>query len=156
MAVIQSVTEIIRRSVISNLVSAGLGSNAIIRELGTLGLSYRRVNMLADIRSASGLMKLEKTISTISASIPFPRYAMVESTLRRNRRYRVYGKLELNNALTGEHEIRNVSWYTNTRDSKEGWARDFLSAYERETYEGSMYAVDLTVSSVEHQSGWKY
>jgi uncharacterized protein related to proFAR isomerase len=146
----------IGRLAIGGLVKQGLGSNAIIGVLAEVGLSYRRTTMLADIREFTGLMRLEKTVRQVAMDAIFPQHAMVETYLRRARRYRVFGTLTVEDPLTWERKEVNVSFYTDDRKSKEEWEQDFFEEFrDSESAQGGEL-LDLQIRSVSHQSGWSY
>lgn len=146
----------VARNIIPALVGQGLGSNAIIGVLRGLGLGYRRITMLADIRQVTGLSRLERTVIGVVSDVLFPQFGMVESPLRRARKYRVYGRVTVEDVDTGAREERMVSFYTDTRDSKEGWERSFLAESEGTESRGAQRYVALQIASVEHQAGWSY
>lgn len=146
----------VARNIIPALVGQGLGSNAIINILRGFGLGYRRITMLADIRQVTGLARLERAVLGVAANVIFPQYGMVEGPLRRARRYRVYGRVTVEDVDTGAKEERMVSFYTDTRDSKEGWERSFLEETDVAGYGTGKRFAALTIASVEHQAGWGY
>jgi hypothetical protein len=156
MPVIEGALRAAGKLLISGLVQKGLGSNAIIASIKEMGLSYRRTTMLADIRVATGLMKLEKAVRNVAPNILFPIYTMVSSQLRRGARYRVYGTLNVLNTKTGEITPRRISFYTDVRQSKAEWAASFLDVYEGEPYEPNQNIFGMEITSVEHQEGWAY
>jgi len=146
----------IARLAIAGFTKEGLTANAIIRQLGNLSLTYRRTTMLLDIREFSGLMRLESAVRNIPWNVVMPRYGMVETYLRRARRYRVFGIATRTDPRTGEEEEKPVSFYTNTRGSKNDWYDSFMEEYQGSESEGAWLFTDFEVTSVEHQKGWKY
>lgn len=144
------------RLLIGPLIQQGLGSNAIIRQLQGIGMSYQRTVMLADIRSFSGMAKLETTVRKIAGDLVFPQYGMVESTLRRARKYRIYGTLTLEDQDTWETTQRHVSFYSDDRRSKDDWEAEVMDLYEGGIYEEARRINLFEITSVEHQRGWNY
>jgi len=156
MALTASAWKGVARMVMPALVKQGLGSNAIINTLRSLGLSYRRIDMLADIREFTGLAKLEGAVLRIGADVIFPQFGMVETGLRRARAYRIFGRVTVEDVETGERDERFVSFYTDTRDTKAGWERSFLEASEGSESRGAQRYIGMQIASVEHQAGWSY
>ena len=144
------------RLAIAGFAAEGLTANAIIRQLGNLSLTYRRTTMLLDIREFTGLMRLESTVRRVAWDVVFPQYGMVETYLRRARRYRVHAIAIQVDPRTGEETERNVSFYTNTRGSKNDWYDAFMQEYTGIPGTPSELIKDLEIISVEHQKGWKY
>lgn len=141
---------------IPQLVRQGLSSGRIISTLKQHGVSYRRTDMLKDIREVTGLARMESFTRAADPRKAFPKFGMIETTLRKDRRYRVFGKLEYRDTLTGETFMKDVSFYTDTNKGKELWDDDFLDQYEMGEYKPAMYVTDFTIVNVEHQTGWSY
>lgn len=144
------------RAAIPGYLERGLGSNAIINALRPMGLSYRRTDMLADIRHFSGLAKLEGAVRAVAPTTIFPRHAMVETDLLRPRRYYVKARMTVFDELTLEEEERWVSFYTNQRMTKDQWSGDFIRGYVEGKYGAHEQIVNVEVASVEHKRGWSY
>jgi hypothetical protein len=144
----------IARTAIPRLVAQGLGSNAIIRSLAGMNLTYRRVNMLADIRKFSGLAKLEKVARSLPGDVLYPRYGMVEAEFRAARRYLVTARMTLFDEEHQQEEERWVSFYSNTRMSKDQWTSAFVQGYAAGRYEANMQIVSVDIASVLHKPGW--
>lgn len=131
-------------------------ANAIIRALQGRGLGYRRQTMLDDIRQINGLAKLEMQVLNIPSSQLFPQFGMVESYLRRARKYRVYVRVSYEDIESGEITESMASFYTDERKSKDAWEQDFSEMFP-ESESGKMYSLsDARIASVEHQRGFSY
>jgi len=141
---------------IPQLVAQGLSSNRIIGELAKYGVSYRRQNMLADIREITGLARMEAFTRAVNPAQAFPKFGMIETELRRDRKYRVFGKLEYQDTLTGETFEKQVSFYTDINKGKDLWDEDFLGEYEEGEYKPAKYVTGFNILNVEHQAGWSY
>lgn len=146
----------VARAFIPSWVKLGFGANAITRELKSFGLSYRRINMLKDIRELSGLMKMEKYISKLSDIVVIPKFGLVETELNRDRYYRVFAELEVHNTTTGLNEKRTLSWYDDELKSKSQWIKEFLEEQEEGKYAENEEIVGISIRSVEHNAGWRY
>lgn len=146
----------VARLVMPSLVRQGLGSNAIINVLQGLGLSYRRTVMLGDIREFSGLARLERVVMSVASDVLFPQHAMVETSLRRARPYRVFGRLTVEDTTTHEQFERFVSFYADERDSKAGWSEAYVEQWQETESGRLMRAMKMQIASVEHQQGWSF
>lgn len=151
-----SAVRAVARLAIAGFAREGLTANAIVRQLGNLSLTYRRTTMLLDIREFTGLMRLEHTVRTIPWNVVMPQYAMVEVVPRRPRRYRVFGIVTRTDPRTGEETEKAVSFYTNTRGSKNDWYDAFMKEFQGSESEGDWFFTDFEVTSVEHSRGWRY
>lgn len=151
-----SAVRAVARLAIAGFAKEGLTANAIVRQLGNLSLTYRRTMMLLDIREFTGLMRLESAVKNIPWNVVMPQYGMVETYLRRARRYRVFGRVTRTDPRTGEEDEKPVSFYTNARGSKNDWYDAFMKEYQGSESEGAWLFTDFEVTSVEHQKGWKY
>lgn len=88
--------------------------NPIIRELRSLGISYRYQNMRRDIREALDWKHNVDASSRFDPTKGLQHDLMVKSwKLRPGSRYRVFGLMTLEDPLTGEKTTRLVSYYTN-------------------------------------------
>ena len=141
---------------IPQLVRQGLSSGRIISTLIEHGVSYRRQDMLRDIREVTGLARMESFTRAADPRQAFPKFGMIETELRKDRRYRVFGKLEYRDTLTGETFEKNVSFYTDTNKGKDLWDEDFLDQYEMGEYKPAKYVTGFNIVNVEHQAGWSY
>jgi hypothetical protein len=138
------------------LVKRGLGANAIINYLKPQGLTYRRVAMLADIRKFTGLAKLEHAVKATAGDVLFPRYAMVETEFRSARRYYVQARMTILDEDSLEESVRWVSFYSNTRMSKDQWTEAFVRGYAEGKYGEAEQILDVTIASVSHKRGWAH
>lgn len=156
MAVAFGLVRTVARSVIPSLVKRGFGANAITRVLKVQGLSFRRINMLKDIREINGLVKMEKYTRAVSGVKQFPKFGMVEHELKRDRRYRVFATMKTRNMVTGEESEKDISFYDDEHRSKDNWVEAFEDQYEEKMYEKQEEITGISIRSVEHQRGWMY
>jgi len=146
----------VARAAIPGFLKQGLTANAIIRQLMPMGLTYRRVAMLADIRQFSGLAKLEGAVRRLDPAKLFPQYTMVESDYRSARRYLVRARMVIEDAESLEQSERWVSFYTNKRMSKDQWTEAFVAGYAHARYAEGESIISVSIASVEHKKGWGY
>ena len=136
------------------LVKIGFGSNAIINWLKPKGLSYRRQTMLRDIRTFTGLERMEKAVRLVDPAKLFPQGSMVESSFRAARRYKIHGTIAYIDPETGETVEDHISFYSNQQMTKDQWLKDWFdkAAWTDSKEMAAMHSV--TITSVEHQAGW--
>lgn len=146
------------RLLIPHFVQQGLSANAIIREVKKAlgGRGWRRQVMLADIREAMGIMRLEKVVRGLPRDKRPPKSAMVETDLRRPRKYRVFADAEYMDLETRKVEKKTVSWYTDTLRTKEEWAIEFTDYVEREKYKPGFAVKSVEIKAIEHNRGFTY
>jgi len=156
MAVQFGIARAVGRAFIPALVKRGLGSNAIQRYLRAGGFGYRRIDMLKDVREITGLMRMEKYVKAVSGSAKFPKFGMVEHGLGKDRRYRVFADMQVEDMATGETKSKTVSFYDDELRSKDKWAEAFEDQYAEGQYETGEIITSVDIRSVEHQPGWAY
>jgi len=141
---------------IPQLVRQGLSSGRIIEQLITYGVSYRRKDMLKDIRTITGLTRMESFTRAADPRKAFPKFGMVDAVLRKDRKYRVFADLEYRDSLTGETFMKEISMYSDNNMGKDLWSEAFLAKYEEGEYITARYITDLNIKAVEHQTAWSY
>lgn len=137
-------------------IRAGWGANAMVRQARTLGLSYRRTIMLGDIREFTGLMRREKAVRAVVRSVLPSRSVMVETELRRARRYRVFGDVTYRNRLTGEEFTQTVSFYDDELRSLDQWEEEYERQKEEAEYREDLEIVKVDFRAIEHNRGFRY
>jgi len=144
------------RVLIQGLVPQGLGANAIIRALQRGGVSYRRKDMLDDIRLFSGKVKYEDAVRAVKDNEVVPRRYMVETTFKRPYKYKVTGDVTYYDPLTGQSWTEQKSFYTDELSPKEEWIEKY-----RNIDMGTYRAVErefagMEIRSVEHNEAMSY
>lgn len=144
------------RLAMPSLVRSGLSSNAIISALRAEGLTYRRATMLSDIRSFSGMLRLEGAVRSLPGDRLPTANVMVESDFRSARRYLIRGRLTVEDTETGEVSERYVSFFSNDLATKDSWSSQFIGQYAGQMYRSGELILDLQIASIEHKAGWEY
>lgn len=146
----------IGRLLIPNLVGQGLGANAIIRQLRGMGMGYRRINMLADVREFAGLIRREVAArSTPVGEKPKPG-VMVEMELKRPYKYRVFADVDYEDIETGAIQSQTVSFYTDELKPFDDWVEDYIADIEKEKYRPDVFVARMEIKGIEHAKGWEY
>ena len=144
------------RVIIKSLVPTGLGSNAIIRRLIRSGYSYRRQDMLADVRQVSGLHKYERAVRDVGANEVIPRGYMFDSDLKQPYKYRVYGKTNYYDPDTDSYVTVSESFYTDDLAKKGDWEEIYSDSYTDRYPEGGLEFTNFNITSIEHHKGYSY
>ena len=144
------------RVIIKRLVPTGLGSNAILRAIQRSGNSYRRTDMLADVRQISGLHKYEKAVRNVGTNEVIPKGYMVNSDLKQPYKYRVYGKTNYYDPDTDSYVTVSESFYTDDLAKKGDWEEIYSKSYDDRYPEGGMEFTNFNITSIEHHVGYSY
>lgn len=144
------------RATIPNFVRLGYSANAMIREAVGWGVSYRRTDMLSDVREFLGRFVNEGRVSQLGRDeIPRP-WHMVETDLRRLRNYRVWGDAEYFDPLTGRTTKQLISFYDDELRSEEDWEEEFRQQKEEAEYKTGIEFISFSMRSIEHNKGFSY
>ncbi len=144
------------RVMIPSLVAQGLGARRIVATLRTAQLGYRYANMLQDIRAATHYGRWGKQVEAVAMSDIVPRYMMIETYIKRARRYMVRFKVSALNAETNETETRWFTVLTDTLKTKAEMATDFLLPYVTWPSRPELQITGINVAEVAHQRGGLY
>ena len=128
----------------------------IIRGLKSAGLTYRRSDMLADIRGAKDRVEFGAKIYDFPND-KFPdRVVMNESVLLRDRRYKIGFRSKVYYTETGVTAYEYTNMYSDRMDTKEGLGDRFID--DMNTVEINRYKLYQAseVTYIEHNQGWDY
>ena len=156
MPVLATVARSLFRAAIPSWHKAGLSFNAMQRQAIALGMSYRRTVMLTDFRSITGLIKGEFAARGVAHETRYPKNKMVETDLGRDYKYRVHGRVEYQDTVTGDTFSKQVSLYSNRWLSLDAYGREFERWKDREEYETGVNVVSTDFVVIEHNQGMSY
>jgi len=146
----------IGRIMINALIPQGFGANAITRALREAGVSYRRTDMLSDIRDFAGRAKYEGNVLGLSGNSVIPRAWMSETELKMPYKYRVFGDADILDDVTDEVTRVTKSFYTDDLAAKGDWENEFISI-SQEGYSTEGQAItNFQVKSVQHNAGYPF
>jgi len=141
---------------INALLPQGLGSNAIINAIRDAGYSYRRTDMLSDIRSFAGRAMHESQVKSLTGNSVIPQSYMVDTELKMPYNYRVFGDADILDDETDVVTRTTKSFYTNDLAAKEDWENEFISV-SQEGYSTEGQAItNFQIKSVEHNTGYPF
>ena len=135
----------------------GFSGSAMIRQAGRMGIAtYRRKDMLSDIRSAQDRVSFGNKLMDFPGNQRPVKSVMAETELRAARKYRVFGTFQTRDTETGRVQYEHKSFYTDTLRTKADFADEFMGAMD--IPEISRYKIyeagDITL--IEHNTGWRY
>lgn len=128
----------------------GYGANKAIRWLKSAGVSYRRQDMLADIRKFTGRLKYQANIEKMSGDRIVPRPWMVETELKQPRAYRVFGNATYLNPSTGKYETKRVSLYSDSLMTNDEFEKEYIEKSKAREYEGNSRVVGFRMQAIGH------
>jgi len=120
------------------------------------GFSYRRTDMLRDIREFTGLMRHEGAVRATPTDQRISRAHMTDIDLKRDRRYRGYADATFQNIETGEIKEKTISFYDDEQRTEEEWAEEWDEKRIEKLYREDEELVGFKMRALEHQSGWAY
>jgi hypothetical protein len=144
------------RAAIPDFLRKGFSANAMIREARSWGVSYRRTDMLNDVREFMGRFVNEERVKSLARNeIPRP-WHMTEVDFRRLRNYRVWGDAEYYNPLTGQTSTQLISFYDDELRTEEEWEAEFAKQKEEAQYKTGIEFVSFNMRYLEHNKGMPY
>jgi len=141
---------------INALLGEGLGSNAIIRALRSAGASYRRADMLSDIRDFAGRAKYEANVLGLNRNTVIPGTWMSETELNIPYKYRVFGNADILDDETGDVFRTTKSFYTDDLAEVGDWENEFISAAQESYSMEGQSITNFQVKSVQHNEGYPF
>lgn len=131
----------------------------------TLGHGYRRSDMLSDFNRHKGHLSKEYAVTHFDSFAQVEKRLMVETDLRRDRMYRIYGNATYENIHTGEYYTKFGSMYSNTGESYGQWETEYMAEWDNQLATGGASGkasgpewapVGFMTRSIEHNKGYPY
>lgn len=133
------------------------GSAEMIRAARKLGGTYRKTDMLADIRTYTQRAKYQTSISRMSGNKVVPKSWMVETVLKEpGANYRVFGKAKFYDWNTGTEFEKTVSFYHTDLMNKDNFGQDFHDYFARYYKEENLEILSFNQEILEHNEGKPY
>ena len=153
MPLARAIGQAIFKQMAHDLASAG----SMIRMAKKLGGSYRRTEMLADIRQYTGRIKYQANILGMSGNKVVPRGWMIEVRLNEpGANYRVFGKATFYDWNTGQPIDQTVSFYHTDLMAKDDFAQEFNDYFNSGYSEQNLELMDFEQTALEHNVGMPY
>ena len=146
----------IGKAIIRSLAGTDMSISRIISTARSVGGTYRRQDMLNDIRVTREKVKYQDAVSRLDPGRSIPRGYMVENDLDRPYNYRVFGEAEIYDEDAGEYYTKKVSWYTDDLLSKGDMESEFISGFHGLYAEEDQSLTGVNVIGIEHNRGLHY
>lgn len=150
------------RMLMPSMVREGLNRTTIRNRLRAMGFGYRNTEMLRDIREFQGFLGKEGLFRDFPPDLlPTPDLMTEIDLTRPAYKYRVFGRVEKVNVLSGRSITQTVSFYTNDLKSMEDMAEEYIDLLETETLNESQILHTEELESfqfigIEHNAGYPY
>lgn len=138
------------RSIALNYIKSQAGLNipgsTIIEGLARQGLTYRRTDMLTDIRQAEGRVKYQTQIEKLTGNQLVPNAWMTNEKLGAPYDYRVQFKVTYYDPATDQLISTYRHMFTDTYVNKAGWMSDFPTYAEQtgSTPDWEFYSIEVS------------
>lgn len=139
------------------LVHTDFSPTAAWKQLTTLGISYRKQDVFRDWHHYDDIRSAVEVIDGINPWDIIPQEDLVETVLKRDRLYRVYGYSDFYNPDTGLTDRVFTSFYSDQGVNEIEWSSEFMEQYTRkwgEEYGREMLGFETVY--VEHNQGMPY
>ena len=144
------------RAMIPVYIREGMSTVAITSIARREGFSYRRTDMLRDIREFTGLMRHEGAVRATPTDQWISRGSMTDIDLKRDRRYRGFADATFQNIETGETRKSIISFYDDEQRTADEWAEEWDEQRREKLYREDEELVGFEMRALEHQAGWAY
>lgn len=145
------------RALMPQYVRLGLSTRAVTRDLKKrFGSAYRRATLVSDYREFTGMLKHEYALRRLKPTTLIPKTLMVETELGQVRKYLLVGKGFFMDPETGDEIERNISWYTNKGNSKEGHEQEYKEKVERLTDQPDSWPYRIEIYAIKHHQDMPY
>lgn len=132
-------------------------ASEMIRKAAKLGGTYRRKEMLADIRKYKGFVQHQAAVTAMGGNSVVPRAWMVETALKEpGANYRVFGKASFYDWNTGEEFSKTVSFYHTDLMDKDNFAREFDDYFTKDYHDRDLELLSFEQTGLEHNLGKPY
>lgn len=153
MAFARAIGQAIFKSMAGEFASAA----EMMRAAKRLGGSYRKTDMLADIRTYTGRMKYQSRIMNLTGNSAVPKAWMVEVQLKEpGANYRIFGKATFYDWNTGTEFQQNVSFYHTDWMEKDDYATNFNDYFKGGYQEENLELISFEQSGLDHNLGKPY
>ncbi|KKM88410.1 hypothetical protein LCGC14_1259070 [marine sediment metagenome] len=116
--------------------------------------TYRKTDMLADIRQYTHRAKFQDRITALGGNVAVPRAWIGDVHLKEpGANYRVYGKGNFFDPASGEYFDKNVSFYHTDFMDKNDYADEFNEFFKGGYAEDKIELISFEQSYMEHNTG---
>ena len=151
-----SMARYLGRMAIGQVVPLDWATRRIITYLGRTSGTYRRTDMLRDIREAKDIHQFGASVRDLAVNVRPPQDIMVETALTRRRKYRVFGRVKEVDIDTGRVQYKIKSFYTDSLRTKEQWVDEFQRQKQQSDSEPQLLVEEMDIYAIEHFEGMPY
>ncbi len=127
---------------------------SMIRTAARYKGTYRKQDMLADIRQYTHRAKYQDRITALGGNVAVPRAWIGDVALKEpGANYRVYGKATFFDERAGEYFDKTVSFYHTDFMDKNDYASEFGEFFKRKYEEEHMEVIYFEQTYMEHNKG---
>ena len=153
MAIARSIGQTIFKTMAPEMGTAA----SMIRMAAKYGGTYRRTDMLSDIRKYTGRIKYQANIGSMSGNTAVPKTWMIETDLNEpGANYRVLGKAKFFDWNTGTEIEQTVSFYHTDLMKKDDYESEFGEYFQGGYEEQNMELISFDQTALEHNIGKPY
>ena len=147
----------IAKDIFKAMAGQGIRPMEMIRIARNFGGTYRKIDMLDDIRAYENRIKYQTLIEQLPSDAKVPKAFMSETILNEpEAKYRVFGEATFVDAQTGDQYAQRVSFYTTDYLDGGGYSDQFAGAYEGKYTEEDFKFTGFTMEALEHNQGYGY
>ena len=149
-----AVERAIGQMIINALVPTGMSSSGIINAIRQAGATYRRTDMLSDIRDIGGRFINEGNVRRMKGNSVIPQSWMSDTELKQPYKYRVFGDADVLDEETGDVTRVTKSFYTDDLAAKGDWENEFINVFSDEYNVEGETLVNFQIRGVQHNAGY--
>lgn len=151
-----SMARYLGRMIIGKRVALGWSSSRIVKDLVKTSGSYRRIDMLRDIREIQDVEAFGSKVRDLAVNVRPSQDIMVEMELTRKRKYRVFGRVKTVDIDTGYVRYEIKSFYSDSLRTKEQWGEEFLRQKRISDSDPTVAVEEMDIYAIEHYEGMPY
>ncbi len=140
------------RAAIPAYLQAGLSFNAMIIDWKKYAPTYRRTDMLQDIREIAGLLAGEKSQAGLGRSNLIPDNIMGTFYHDSPAKYRVFLTAQIENRFTHENDAMTLTYYTDEQLSKEEYEDLEVDRFTTDSVPGGWALTSLDFKAVQRSA----
>jgi len=146
----------IGRQIFRAMAGKNIKPMALIRIAQNQGGTYRKQDMLSDIRKFEDRLRHETQVLSTPFDQKVSKGYMVETELNQPVRYRVHGYVTMYDEETDTYLRKKASFYTDDYENTGNYAESFVRSYWQQYKEEALEISDFEVRAIEHNTGFQY
>lgn len=157
MALVTSTIRSFAKSMMPSYIGMGFSGKKIQQDLiKRFGKAYRYQNILNDMRTVTGLAKLEHLYKNLPKDLPIPKTRLIETELLYPAKYRIHATVQMVNQDTGDVYNKRISFYDDENLGETAWLDRWSQQFVDGLYDTGIVVTTGRVTSVEHDKRFPY